>query len=114
MGVGLCVLTVYLVFSYRVLRVERTGHPGLVVFLIVSGILAIVGWFAVVGVVFTAGALLLQALERRKSSLYPDAFMVTQLVSILSLVECGSAKWTTLDSKRRLMREIELVAIYRA
>jgi hypothetical protein len=101
----------YVVLAYRIVTAERTDPPGVLVYVAVSGIIGLICLIGLVGAGAVVATQLEYALRRGRSSLYPDAVLVTGLAAILSMVERESAKWTNLDFKRQLMSEIEVVAV---
>jgi hypothetical protein len=105
------VIAGYLVFVYRVFMVHKTGPPpNVFVYVLVSGIIGMIAYTAILALWLPPGFLLGYAMEKRKRVVFPDAFVVAQLVSILSSIERKPKQWTGLDFKRHLMSELEQVA----
>jgi hypothetical protein len=112
--VGITVYTLW--FAHLMFMVET--YPTILSRVAVGGIASglgfaviFTGFLMMVMVSWTAAALLVYRLQRRRSQLYPEAAVTLQLLKILAQVTKHPSAWGTLEIKHELVGRLEIIAI---
>ena len=100
----------YATSLYRLLVVARTTNFSLITFGAASSLAAALLFFIGYGFIRMTEKAINYKVHREKT-LHPDAIMIDGLITLLFLVEKRPADWTKLAFKRRIIRELENIAI---